>query len=131
MVIRDKEGRLGAALSKKIQAPLGAVEAKAKAFEIGLLFAKDIGVHDVVLEGDSLVVYNALCNNFSPPSSMAMVVQGIQDIYGDFRSVGFSHVRRQSNVPAHLLAKHASSIDDYMVWIERTLVVLCKLLSMM
>nr|XP_023916886.1 uncharacterized protein LOC112028429 [Quercus suber] len=118
VVIRDEEGRLEAALSKKIHAPLGVVEVEAKAFEMGLLFAKDIGVRDVVLEGDSMVVYNALCNFSSPPSSIATVVQGIQKLCGDFRTVGFSHVRRQGNVPAHLLAKHASSIDDYVFWIE-------------
>ena len=118
VVIRDEEVRLEAALSKRIHASLGAVEVEAKAFEMGLLFARDIGVCDVVLEEDSLIVYNALCNISSPSSTIDTVVQGIQDICGDFRSVGFSHVRRQGNVPAHLLAKHTSSIDDYVVWIE-------------
>ena len=66
VVIRDDKGRLEAALCRKITAPMGAVEAEAKAFEAGLLFAKDVGVWDVILEGDSLVVYNALCN-ISPP----------------------------------------------------------------
>ena len=44
VIIRDDSGRVEAALSKKIYALLGAVEAKAKAFEVGLLFAKDIGI---------------------------------------------------------------------------------------
>ncbi|KAL0007251.1 hypothetical protein SO802_008753 [Lithocarpus litseifolius] len=77
VVIRDEEGRLEAALSKKIHVPLGAIEVEAKAFEMGLLFARDIDVRDVVLEGDSLIVYNALCNFSSPPSSIDTVVQGI------------------------------------------------------
>lgn len=48
VVIRDSEGRLEAAL--------GAAEVEAKAFEVGLLFAKEVGVRDVVLEGDSINV---------------------------------------------------------------------------
>ena len=36
VVIRDMEGNVKAALSKKINAPLGSVEAEAKAFEIGI-----------------------------------------------------------------------------------------------
>ena len=44
MLIRDDKGRVGAALCKKIGAPLGAMEAEAKALEAGLLFAKDIGL---------------------------------------------------------------------------------------
>ena len=106
LVIRDDKGRLEAALCRKITAPMGAVEAKA--FEAGLLFAKDVGVRDVILEGDSLVVYNALCNISPLPSSIASVVQGILDKSGDFRSVRYSHIRRQGNVPAHILAKHVS-----------------------
>ena len=35
-IIRDEKGRVVAALSKKIRAPLGAVEAETKAFEMGL-----------------------------------------------------------------------------------------------
>ena len=106
LVIRDDKERLEAALCRKITAPMGAVEAKA--FEAGLLFAKDVGVRDVILEGDSLVVYNALCNISPLPSSIASVVQGILDKSGDFRSVRYSHIRRQGNVPAHILAKHVS-----------------------
>ena len=40
VLIRDDKGRVEAALCKKIMAPMGAVEAKAKAFEAGLLFPK-------------------------------------------------------------------------------------------
>ncbi|KAL0011505.1 hypothetical protein SO802_006613 [Lithocarpus litseifolius] len=74
VVIQDDEGRLEAALSKKIPTPMGAVEAEAKAFETSLLFAMDVRVRDVILEGDLLVVYNALCNNSPPPTSIAAVV---------------------------------------------------------
>ena len=44
VVIRDSEGRLEAAPSKKILLPLGAAEVEAKAFKVGLLFAKEVGV---------------------------------------------------------------------------------------
>ena len=53
-MVRDDLGRVVAALSKRINAPLGAVEAEAKAFKTGLQFAKDIGVQDIILEGDSI-----------------------------------------------------------------------------
>ena len=105
-------------MSKKINAPLGPLEAEAKAVEAGIQFAKDIGIHDVILEGDSLTVLNALCGNTSPPSSVAAVVASIKVLSCYLRQVEFSHVRRQCNRPAHLLAKHASSIVDFMAWLE-------------
>ena len=101
VVIRDSEGRLKAALSKKIMLPLGAAEVEAKAFKVGLLFAKDVGVCDVVLEGDSRIVYNAICNYSWAPSSIAAVTHGIQDISKEFRSVDHSHVRRRKHTGPH------------------------------
>ncbi|KAK9984589.1 hypothetical protein SO802_034114 [Lithocarpus litseifolius] len=51
VVIRDDEGRLEAALSKKILVHMGVLEVEAKALKTGFLFAKDVGVRDVILEG--------------------------------------------------------------------------------
>ena len=39
-IVRDVNGMVVAALSKKIHAPLGPLEVEAKAFELGLEFAK-------------------------------------------------------------------------------------------
>ena len=85
-----------AALSKKIMAPLGVVEAEAKAFEAGILFAKDIGIQEFILEGDSTIIYKALCDTSSPPSSVVPVTIGIHALCRDFRRVEFSHVRQVS-----------------------------------
>ena len=49
-----------AALCRKINAPLGALEVEAKAYEAGLLLARHLGLRDRVLEGDSLTISNAL-----------------------------------------------------------------------
>ena len=56
VVKRDMEGKVKAALSKKINAPLGPVEDETKAFEMGIQFANDMGIRDVLIEGDSLIV---------------------------------------------------------------------------
>lgn len=69
VIIRDSEGWVEAALSKRLEVPLGALEAEAKAFETGLLFAKDIGVHEIILEGDSMIMYRALSGLSNPPLS--------------------------------------------------------------
>ena len=72
------------------------------------------------LKGDSLVVYNALCGSSIPPSMIAPVVRGILMSRGPLDSIDFSHVKRQGNRPAHLLAKHALGIVDYLTWMEET-----------
>ena len=91
---------------------------EAKAFESGLQFAKDVGLHEFILEGDSLNVVRAL-QGLSPPSvSVMSVIYGIQSSCNEVRKVLFSHVCRQGNRPAHILAKHVISIVDFMVWVE-------------
>ena len=99
---------------------LGSVEAEAKAFEIGIQLAKDMGIREVLIEGDSLIVQRALNELASPPSSVDAVIIGIKDASVDFHHIAFTHVGRQGNKPAHLLAKYAKSIDNILVWIEET-----------
>lgn len=72
-LIRDSEGKVVGTCSKKIQAPLRAVEVETKAVEFGLQFAKDMMIQDFILEGDSLNLMNAP-NEISPPSSSVAAV---------------------------------------------------------
>lgn len=52
VLIWDEQGQVVAALSQKIDAPLGALEVEAKAVEAGLHFARDVGISDFIMEGD-------------------------------------------------------------------------------
>ena len=60
MVIRDHEGRVVATLSKQVQQPRGPWEIEAKAMEVGVSFAWDVGTREVILECDSKIVFDAL-----------------------------------------------------------------------
>ena len=86
--------------------------------EVGLQFAKDLSIQDFIIEGDSLLVINALKELSPPPSSVAAIISNSLLVSQEFRQVVFSHVRRQSNRPAYLLVKYAFGIDDFSVWLE-------------
>ncbi|KAK9984857.1 hypothetical protein SO802_034382 [Lithocarpus litseifolius] len=118
VVIRDHIGNIILGLSKKFQYPLGAIEVEAKAFESSLEFAKDMGIQDFVLEGDSLNIVHALSENSHAASTIPALIHGMQVTSFEFRNVLSSHVRRNSTVPTHQLAKHALGIFDFSVWIE-------------
>ena len=62
---------------RSISAPLGPLEAEAKAFEVGLQLARDMGYHDVILEGDTLILICALCGLSSHPSTIDSLVVGM------------------------------------------------------
>ena len=88
---------------------------------MGLQFAQDVGIHEFCLEGDSLVISNALKEQSPPSSSVAQVVYGINDVYHilDFRRAEIFHVCRQGNKPAHFLAKCLGMVD-FSTWIEKS-----------
>ena len=118
VIIRDDAGDVVAALSKKWNYPLGAVEAEAKALEADVIFAREVGIRDVEFETNSLEIYNAVHGLASSPSSVANVLVGLIKQASSFRQWKFSHTKRQGNVPAHILAQHAKFVEDHVAWLE-------------
>ena len=98
-----------------MKVPIRSIRSKSKAWEVGALFAWEVGIREAEFEGDSLVVCNALQGLVSPPSSVVNVLAGFMDHASHLRDWKVSHIKRQGNVPAHLLAQH---VVDYIAWLE-------------
>ena len=81
-VVHDGQGLVMAALSKNIKQPLSPLEIKAKVLEEGILFARDTGIQEFVLERDSQVVVNAITGCSHPPSSIALVCSFLHEFRG-------------------------------------------------
>ena len=67
VVVRNDKGQLMGALSKLIPYPLGALEIEAKAAEIGTTFAWELGLREIILEGDSQTIMAAITNHYLGP----------------------------------------------------------------
>ena len=65
-----------------------------------------------------MILYNALCGNTSPPYLGGSCGFGYDSDVWDLYCVEFSHTRKQGNKPAHLLAKYAQCIVDFITWME-------------
>ena len=91
-----------------------------KLLRLVISFAIDVGVTEFILEGDSLIISDTLWEQSSLPTSIGPIVYVILSSSHAFRRIEFSHVRRQGNGPTHLLAEHASDIDDFPIWIEES-----------
>ncbi|KAK9986538.1 hypothetical protein SO802_031489 [Lithocarpus litseifolius] len=96
-----------AALSKKLKAPLGAVEVEAKAMEEAITFAWDMGIRDCIFESDALTIVNAMLRLTDPPSPIANNIASSLSHLFKFRSIQFNHVPRSGNKVAHTLAQVA------------------------
>ena len=46
------------------------------------------------------------------------MLEGTLELTLGFRSFAFSHVKKQGNVPAHLLAQYAKELENYVIWLE-------------
>lgn len=80
-------------MTRRLSEPLGEVKVEVKAFEAGVQFAKDIGIQDFILDGDSIIIHCALFELSPAPSFVDLVVQGILVACREFCQVSFSHVR--------------------------------------
>ena len=86
--------------------------------EVAVQFALDVGVRDVTFEGDSLSICNTLRGVSKVSSSVQNIVFRLSHLVRNFRSYAFSHTKRQGNIPAHLLAEHASGVESYIAWLK-------------
>ena len=93
VVIQDHLGNFIAGLRKKFWCPFGATEVEAQTFESSLEFAKYMGIHDFVLEGDSLNIVHALCGNSHATSTITTLIYGVLVASYEFQNVLFSHVQ--------------------------------------
>ena len=118
VMVRDKKGNVIAAMSRKLDFPLGVLETEAKALEIGVNFAKEVGLRDVVFEGDSLLIINAVHSFGEAAASVQNIIHSVLRNAQCFRTFDFLHIKRQGNAPAHLLAQHAKYVENVIVWLE-------------
>ncbi|XP_030943767.1 uncharacterized protein LOC115968497 [Quercus lobata] len=120
MVLRDSQGLVLAAMSKRVPANLEALEAEAKAMEVAVQFAGEAGFREVYFETDSSTLKNILSGISEAPASIETITDNILAHLDNFHFVSFCHVKREGNRPAHILAQHAKYVGDFVVWLEET-----------
>ena len=57
--------------------------------EEGVTFAWDMGIRDVIFEGDSKIVFDALMGLGFPPMAVSNIITGVSQRLQGFRSVKF------------------------------------------
>ena len=108
------------ALSKKFGLPLGGLEAEAKAVEEGVALAWNLGLKDIIIESDALLVTNSLEKQSVMPSSIRKVVEGILERLRKFNTWDVNHTCRSGNITSHIMAKQAKFLNECNIWVEDT-----------
>ena len=117
-MVRDENGLVLGSCSKRLPQAYSAVEVEAMVTATTLIFANDIGVRRVILEGDSLAVIKALREGEQPLSPTGLLLEEVRMYSQRFETVLYSHSKREGNSVAHSLGRYVNSIPDFLVWME-------------
>ena len=103
IIVRNSRGKVMAALSEKIPKPSLVEMLEMLATRRAVKFVQEIGLHDPIFEGDSLVGIKALQRGNMLSSSFGHLISNTSSFVSSLRSFSFSHTLRQGNVVAHAL----------------------------
>nr|POE61179.1 putative ribonuclease h protein [Quercus suber] len=120
VVVRNSTGAVIGAFSQRIMMPSSAAIVELLACRKALVFAKDLGVVQCIVEGDAKVIIKALRQRDSSHPQYGHVIQDVLFLASDFQSCCFSHVKRLGNLVAHCLARSSKSGTELQVWYNST-----------
>ena len=118
----DEEGvpptalrEVSSALCRVLPGCFSVDETEALAIEVGILLARELDLHQVIVESDSLsVVQRILAKDFS--GCLGHIVHSILGFLEEFSSWQVQHLKRDFNRVAHELAHFANCNDINSVW---------------
>ena len=115
VVIRDNVGAVIGALSMCIPLPQLVATVETLACKRAVQFAAEIGLHEVIFEGDAAGVIQAIKNREADQSAHGHIVGDIQDQVSLLAFSDFCFVPRSCNKVANALAKRAKTGPELQV----------------
>ena len=107
VVIRDSNGHVTGALPERLFLPSTVDDVAAVACKKAISFALNLGLDNVVFEGDLEIVIKALNSDVWCLSSFGHLVDDAKALVLNFANSSFSHVKWTRNTVADTLAKLA------------------------
>ncbi|XVF52632.1 hypothetical protein PTKIN_Ptkin05aG0033800 [Pterospermum kingtungense] len=83
-----------------------------------IIFAKDVGLSNIMVEGDALSVITTVNSPDPNLSLIGNIIDDIRRFSKGFQVCQFVHARRQANMVAHILAKATILSRNLCTWIE-------------
>ncbi|KAA8542619.1 hypothetical protein F0562_023771 [Nyssa sinensis] len=84
----------------------------------GLVFAKEIGIRDLVFESACRPLIFALASPVSELSVLGRLIDDIKLELVGFHSISFLYVRTEANSVAHAITAYVQSLDSEECWLE-------------
>ena len=118
VVIRDWRGDILGVMAVRIPLPHSVPEVEALACRHAVSFAVDLGLQEIIFEGDSAIINQAITSGLSSPALYGHIVDDVFHLTLQLRSRKFSQVPRCCNKVADAFAKKARDGLDFKVWVD-------------
>ena len=118
LVACDSDSMVIAFLSECIRLPPTVANLEALACRRAILFALELGLQDVVFEGDSKVIINHLKAEQPCLIAFGHIIEEARTLSARLRQASYSHTRRKGNKVADKLAKLAKNLYEPQMWME-------------
>jgi ribonuclease HI len=118
VIIRDEKGAVAGALSRTVSTSHNPAVGEAMGALVAAKFGRDIGLFDIILEGDSKQIVDAITGKGSHWCKYGHIIGDIYEVMKGFRKWEVRHVKRDANEAAHVLAKTATRENGEKIWLE-------------
>ena len=118
LILRDWEGKVIMAVSKRESAVVEPLEIELVAILRGLQFCIPLGLQALTIETDSLILAKELAKPEFANAMFGNIVTDIKQMQSRISVCSILHVNREANESAHRLARFARSVVDTSVWWE-------------
>ncbi|KAK0578624.1 hypothetical protein LWI29_013325 [Acer saccharum] len=118
--LRNDRGRVLACCAQSCEANYEVECAKVMAVYKGLMYCREIGVEKYIVETDSDSVINQIVTGGSSESRYGGILDSIQGMVSNSRTVSFRCVSAKANRVAWVLAGEAVGLIDRVLWKEVT-----------
>ena len=105
-------------MSVRIPLPHFVPKVEALACRHAVSFAVDLGLQEIIFEGDSAIINQAITSGMSSPALYGHIVDDVFHLTLQLRSHKFSQVPRCCNKVADAFAKKARDGLDFKVWVD-------------
>ena len=116
VIAQNSQGLVLASLSEKITLPPLVDDEEVMVAARAILFSQELGLSSFVVEGDCEIIIDALRSEYDSFASYGHLLASAKSLKASFDMIYFS--RRQGNIVAHNLIKHARYISSLMMWME-------------
>ena len=115
VIIRDFKGEVAAGFCRLLLGNFSVLETEALAMEAGVLLAKELGLQQIIIESDSLLVVQYIAAK-EVSGETCHIIQGILSSLDCFSRWQIKHVKRDFNRVAHELALYAKCKEISQAW---------------